>query len=475
MKPIQIPDNQNRFVGGYCTVIPINSKIDKGLVKLSSLSIWDLIDSGNVLCISSLGWQDASNKERKFIDIGISGDGKRILYTENVMGFLSVDGVEISVYSRFDECGHKDKKEPKDYFLFHMLSKVCGVSMAKLMASTSRESVLDLYPLFFPKMLKDAVHQGLFRSYRQHKYNDIRIKGRIDMARHIQRNLLFSGNVAYSAREYDGDNLVTQLIRHTIEYLRTQPRGKQALACDPDTKAAVELIIQATPTYDHRQFLSILQKNISKKVTHPFYYKYIILQKLCIAILQHKKASYGGNGKQHIQGILFDGAWLWEEYMASVLKDSFRHYTDKNSHFSLFSETNQRIIPDYISNDFDESKDVANAVADAKYMRLEDRLKLQGEQAYSVYYKTIMYMHRFNSQKGFIFYPMEPDVEGTGHDIKTLSIAGTDSKIYMCGFRIPQVQDKDFAAFRTSTEKEETKFKEAVSQCLINHKSCPKN
>lgn len=34
---------------------------------------------------------------------------------------------------------------------------------------------------------------------------------------------------------------------------------------------------------------------------------------------------------------------------------------------------------------------------------------LRREQTYSVYYKTIMYMFRFNSQKGFIFYPMEHD------------------------------------------------------------------
>lgn len=470
MKPIQIPDNQNRFVGGYSTDIPINSKIDKALVQLSSLSIWDLIDSGNVLCISSLDGQNASNKERKFIDIGISSDGKRILYTENVMGFLSIDGVEISVYSRFDECGHKDKNSPKDYFLFHMLSKVCGVSMANLRSSTSYESVFDLYPLFFPKILKDAVHQGLFRSYCQHEYNDIRIKGRIDMSRHIQRNLLFSGSVAYSAREYDADNLVTQLIRHTIEYLRTQPIGKQTLASDPDTRAAVELIIQATPTYDHRQFLSILQKNISKKVSHPYYYKYITLQKLCIAILRHKKASYGGNGKQHIQGILFDGSWLWEEYMAVVLREQFDHFTQKNA-FDLFKSQEekyfQKIIPDYLSKGWTDGDDAhAETVADAKYMRLEDRLKLQGEQAYSVYYKTIMYMHRFNSKKGFIFYPMEANAEGSAHDIKELSIAGTDSKIYMCGFRIPQVQSKDFAIFRTSMEEAETKFKEAISQYL---------
>ncbi len=77
-----------------------------------------------------------------------------------------------------------------------------------------------------------------------------------------------------------------------------------------------------------------------------------------------------------------------------------------------------------------------------------------------------MYMHRFNSQKGFIFYPMEPDAEGSAHDIKELSIAGTDSKIYMCGFRIPQVQNKDFAIFRKDMEEAEGDFRKQVKDLL---------
>ncbi len=227
-----------------------------------------------------------------------------------------------------------------------------------------------------------------------------------------------------------------------------------------DTRSNVLQIVNATPTYSKRDLMKVLSDN-RRPVSHPYYTKYRALQQLCVSILRHDGLQYGED-KDKVHGILFDGAWLWEEYIANVLKDSFRHYTDKNSNFSLFEGFTQKIIPDYLSDDYNEAENKAKAVADAKYMRLEDRLKLQGEQTYSVYYKTIMYMHRFNSQKGFIFYPMEPNLEGKEHEIKELSIAGTGSKIYMCGFRIPQIQNNDFSQYKNQMSEAENKFREKI-------------
>lgn len=458
LQKISIPDNQNRYIGGFrCP--DVKDKAHDALVQLSALSVWDLVDTGNVLMLSSFGGNKEEYKNRKFIDLGPYIEKTQTIYTENVMGFLSCENVEVSVVSSFDVDGN-------NFFLYHMLSKVCGVSMAKLMVSRSTENVLDLLPLLFPKLLKDALHQGLFRAYHQYEYNDMRVKGRIDVARHIRQNIPFRGTIAYSAREYDADNLVTQLIRHTIEYLKTQPMGKQAMNCDQDTRAAVEMIVQATPSYDHKQFLAILQKNMVKKVSHPYYNKYINLQQLCIAILQKKKAAYGGNGKQMIQGVLFDGAWVWEEYVASILQDSFRHYTDKNSHFSLFEDFQQTIIPDYILRDYDETTSNAMVVADAKYMHLFGREKLQGEQTYSVYYKTIMYMLRFNAKVGFIFYPIKESEWNEKDSIVAHKIKDTDSTLVMAGLKVFNSNVKSFKDFQTGMKDSENQFAEAIKNYL---------
>lgn len=476
--PLCIPDNQNRFTGGF--PIKANPKGIKALKQLSALTIWDMIESNPVFFVSSsFGQKDIRNKERKLLEVepGLESD-EYVVYTENVMGFLSVEGQQIQIYSRFDSSGHENKerqKNTKDFFLMHMLSTVCGVSQSALPSTLSNEHVFDFYSLFFPKLLKDAMHQGLFRAYQKYEYNDMRVKGQIDVSRHLRTNIPFNGRVAYSSREYDSDNFVTQLIRHTIEYLKTKPIGQQILGRDTETRTAVSMIIKATPTYDTKLLKSVFQKNTSKPVSHPYYNKYIHLQQLCLAILQHKKVSYGGNSNKQIQGILFDGAWLWEEYVAALLKHKFKHYTNKSA-FCLFERDGkpfQEIIPDYLSLE-DNAYGGKKGVADAKYMFLHGD-HLPAERACAVYYKTIMYMLRFKSKKGFLFHPFlstnyMKDETGSSYEssVKELNIIDNDGvKLYTVGLEIPFYnKDEKFSVFQQRMQSKEIKFRDLISRYM---------
>ena len=127
---------------------------------------------------------------------------------------------------------------------------------------------------------------------------------------------------------------------------------------------------------------------------------------------------------RQIYGILFDGAWLWEEYVAKVLAEKgsmLKHYTRKNSPYRLFLKGNkqfQPIIPDY----FDEENKI---VADAKYIPLI-KDELSAEKAAPVYYKTIMYMYRFNANKGFLFHPVSKKM-----DEETGEIVAVDDRPYV--------------------------------------------
>ena len=471
---MRIPDNQNIYTGGHDTGILVTSNKREEVRKvmalraISEMSVWDLLAQKDVAYIeSSLGRKNEENKNKKVLELGrrhiSNGEEHYVAYTNNILAFLTVNKTDIVIHSRF--CNSDN-----DLFLYFLLEKVGGMSVTHLLSKSGKISALDLYPYFFARLLKNAVSQGVFKSYVKHSYNDNKVKGYIDVARHIKSNIPFNGKVAYSTREHSEDNHVTQLVRHTIEYMTT---NKMWPCMDKETASVVELICSLTPSYSASKRQSIIRQNETNNAIHPYYDKYKALQQLCLAILKHKRSGYGDDSNHRINGILIDGAWLWEEYIAHVLKDSFRHYTNKNSHFTLFSETNQRIIPDYISNDYDESKDFAEAVGDAKYMNLAGKEILQGEQTYSVYYKTIMYMHRFNSKKGFIFYPMEADAEEKDKSPKVLSITGTESKIYMCGFRIPKIEaSKDperFTKFKSVMENAEREFRTKVSTKLTNN------
>lgn len=89
---------------------------------------------------------------------------------------------------------------------------------------------------------------------------------------------------------------------------------------------------------------------------------------LCLLILRHQKHQIGSGSKQ-IYGILFDGAWLWEEYVNSLIEDIFYHPLNKGGKGAqrLFEGNTGLIYPDFISRDNE-----ARIIADAKYKPIEN-------------------------------------------------------------------------------------------------------
>ena len=80
--------------------------------------------------------------------------------------------------------------------------------------------MFNLLIFLFPFYLKEAMRKGSFKTYIRNQYNDDNVKGTIDIARHIKKNTPFTGNIAYSHREFSYDNYLMQLIRHTIEFIK---------------------------------------------------------------------------------------------------------------------------------------------------------------------------------------------------------------------------------------------------------------
>ena len=335
----------------------------------------------------------------------IEDEGK-LLATNSIVGFVGRNKTHLSIHSRFTESGKED------FFLHYMLQKVAKVNLFNLNHTMDEDSVFDFLLYLFPLYLKNAIGQGIFRQYITYKHNDANIRGVIDVNRHIKYNEPFNGSVAYTTREYSYDNYITQLIRHTIEFIHKNG-GEDILNADADTKQAVSQIISATPSYADNELHTIINKNLTP-LAHPFYSEYTSLQRLCLQILRHEELKYGQE-EDEVYGVLIDAAWLWEEYLAIVLEGRYNHCLKDSGKIYLF-ENFQQIIPDYLSID-------KKIVADAKYIPLNRESSYGEEKATSIYYKTITYMYRFCSNQGLLFYPYpDEDVKPTPLKIKTEKI-----------------------------------------------------
>lgn len=296
------------------------------------------------------------------------------LETGGMLGFLGYRGTCLQLQSRF--FWDQNNAQRPDYFLWYMLDKITAFSFFRdleLGQSTQEsENAIDYLLIFaFAHQLQAAVRQGIFRTYRLRSSNDPYLRGNVDVTRHLRVNLPFTGRIACSAVEYDCSNSLTQLIRHTLEYIKSQRRYAEistALQHNTSYMGAVRQIKEVTVSdYRPQKRQAIMQASL-RPIAHPYFSAYRDLQHLCRMILTHRNANYSG-GKQGVWGLLFTGWWLWEEYLAAVLKPLALTHADsgRKLHGIKDAEGWDR-YPDFYAADGDDT-----VILDAKYKAADHR------------------------------------------------------------------------------------------------------
>lgn len=306
--------------------------------------------------------------------------------TSNIMGFIGLGDERLIIGSRFSE-------KNNDFFLQYLIEKVFDLpNIVDLTTDANQHNQLFNFLLFlFPYYLKSAMRKGLFKRYICNAYNDENVRGRIDIARHITQNTPFLGKVAYSQREFSYDNYLTELIRHTIEFIKKKPLGAKLLV---KVKDEVKLIVESTSSFDQYERQKIIELNKKRVIKHAYFHEYFALQRLCLLIIQNRNHQIG-TGSRQIYGILFDGAWLWEEYINLIIGDLFYHPMNKckSGPQHLFDGKKGQIFPDFISKNRER-----RIIADAKYKPI---LNISNKD----YLQLLAYMFRFDSNLGLYIYP----------------------------------------------------------------------
>lgn len=382
--------------------------------------------------------------ESPVMNILNTGDPDKVqITTGNVMGFIGIDNLQIKIKSRFD-------KGRDDFFLHYMLQKVLSFNLFDLKHNDEQEDIFDFIMFMFPYLLKAAMKQGVYREYKNYKRNDSNLKGTIDIGRHIVRNVPFVGNIAYSTREYSHDNNMSELIRHTIEFMETKRYGQLVLNIDRETIENVKIIVEHTPSYNKNERSSIISKNLRAKV-HPYYTEYRPLQTLCLQILRMEEVKYGESSDE-ICGILFDGAWLWEEYVNTILSNQgFRHPENKlhKGGIYLFDDHSGIRYPDFYKDDM---------VLDAKYKRLGSYDKVSKLDRNDIH-QVMAYMTTLKVNRGGFVAPLEQKQS----KVPTSRLQGSMATLSIFGIEICK-SATSYAEFCEKMGEMEAEFVESLIQ-----------
>lgn len=423
----------------------------QNLAKIANTPLSELVKSNPSLLVfpKVLGYHKDGIEDEEIFNL--HGNSEKLedvkLKTGNLMGFIGIGDTQLKISSRFA------KDDEQDFFLHYMLEEVFSINLFDFEQQISKDGALGLLMFSFPLLLKKALAQGIFRQYQTFNRNDANLKGVIDVSRHIRQNIPFGGKVAYNSRERTFDNAVTQLIRHTIEYIQTKPLGKELLTKNNETKKCVQEILEATQSYNLQNREKVISQNL-KPITHPYFTAYKPLQTLCLAILRHKKTGYG-NSKNKAYGILFDGAWLWEEYLATILVPAgFKHPRKKSETGAISVYKGNPRYPDFYKGEqirsfqYGEPIPEENDILDAKYKRLEnssiDRDDL---------HQLVTYMHILPAKSSGLVYPLENG--STVRKNGPWEIFGLGGTVATYGLPIPQKESyREFVETMKLGEKE---------------------
>ena len=348
---MRITDNQHKIIKeDFVAEYPKISQL------LLDRTLGNLSQEDNIFIFpSDLEYSPDLDKDQKILETV-----NREIKTGNVIGFLGYGQERLTISSRFSN-------ESDDYFLHYLLQKVLNINLNSLDTALSREDKLyQLLMYLFPKYLQAALRKGHYKEYQRFSHNDSHIKGVVDVGNHLKKNLPFTGNVAYTTREFAFDNPIMQLIRHTIEFMKNQKSiGRGVLENLSTSRENVAEIVRVTPSYKIADRAKIIRRNQTKPLRHAYFREYRKLQELCLMILNREEHGLGYQ-EQKIHGILFDVAWLWEEYVHTLLPKEFIHprNKDKTEGISVFSNRERKVYPDF----YDRERKI---VLDAKYKKLE--------------------------------------------------------------------------------------------------------
>ena len=158
---------------------------------------------------------------------------------------------------------------------------------------------------------------------------------------------------------------------------------------------------------------------------------------------------------RRIHGVLFDGAWLWEEYINTLVSEYFYHPMNKSGKGAqrLFGGNRGLVYPDFIGRNEDR-----RIIADAKYKPINN-IGRGGDD----YLQILAYMFRFGAKKGYFFYP---EVDGKSYERYWLNAGCTyennvaqrdDVCVIKCGLKIPENADT-YNVFALAMRKAEKQF-----------------
>lgn len=259
-------------------------------------------------------------------------------------------------------------------------------------------SILDLYFELFVSEIEDLLRKGLIKKYIAKEGNLYKLKGRMDFAKQISKNLIHQERFYVNYTHYDVHHLHHCILYKALKLI-------QQLNSNTHLKSRIGALLLSFPEMEDLTVSSKIFNKITYGRKNSHYKKALEIAKL-ILLNFHPDVTKGNN---NVLALMFDMNSLWEQFVYAILKRKLHYVTvvsqiSRNFWESADGEKTQ-LRPDIVLyNKYDST----SVVLDTKWKNLNG-CNPSPEDLRQMY----AYHDYFQAQKVALIYPgVKSKVEG---------------------------------------------------------------
>ena len=230
------------------------------------------------------------------------------------VGVIQVDGLTIEILPKIDkyESESAENKQKWQSALIEMLRVTRKLKVQQVgEANVSKQSIhlLDIYFEWFLNEVQLLIHQGLIKQYYKETSNVKALKGKLEFAAHLSKNLVHKERFYTTHQVYDKDHLLHQVLGQALSIIASLSKGTYLYSKCKTTQLNFP---EVTGIQANEATFSKIPKN---RKTAPY--------ETALAIARLIILNYAPNiksGSEQMLALLFDMNVLWEEYILIRLK-----------------------------------------------------------------------------------------------------------------------------------------------------------
>lgn len=311
------------------------------------------------------------------------------------VGVIQIDGLTIEILPKIDkyEGDNEAVKKKWQNSLIEMLRVTKKLKVQKVGdANVNKQNIhlLDIYFEWFLTEVQLLIHQGLIKQYYKETSNVKALKGKIEFAGHISKNLVHKERFYTTHQVYDKDHLVHQILHQALGIVTAMSKGNYLYSkCKTVQLDFPEVtVIQASE--------STFAKIPKTRKTAPY--------ETALAIARLIILNYAPNvssGSEKMLALLFDMNSLWEEYVLILLQQAVPEGITIYGQDSKTFWKNISIRPDIvIEKGEDDHKQTY--IIDTKWKNID-----YSEPSTHDLRQMYVYNEYWNSKKAMLLYPSQ--------------------------------------------------------------------